>query len=220
MKTAWLIVPALFLSSCFETVEEISLKADGSGTFNYIINLSQSRSEISAALKLDSFMGTRIPSLADIKSSVAEARDRLKASPGISEVVLTEDYANFIIQIRGQFSSIDKLNAAAKNISIQMGADESVVMGSFNYTMTDSTFSRDVTVQLEDKWVRWAEKLLGNLATKATYTCIIRHEKTAAGISNPVAKISPSKKAVLLRANAKEVLADPKSLNLTVRYTQ
>lgn len=218
MKLYWLVIPALSLMSCFETVEEINLKADGSGTFNYIVNMSQSRAEISAALKLDSFMGTRIPSLNDVKANVAEAKRRLQSSPGISQVEVLEDYQNYIIQVKGHFTSLDQLNKAAKDVSVQMGADEEVMMGSFNYAVTDSSFNRVVSVELEPRWIKWAENLLGQMATKATYTCVVKSEKQALSVSNASAKISPSGKAVMLRTNAHSVIHDPTVLNLLIRY--
>lgn len=216
MRILWLLVPLFSLTGCFEAVEEISVKKDGSGSFSYILNFSQSRSEISAALKMDSFMGTRIPGLSDIKSSIAEAKRRLEASPGISGVTLQEDYVNYILQLKGNFSSIEQLNNAAKNISIQMGADEKLIMGSFNYSSSDSTFQRLVTVNLEEKYIKWAEKLLGNLASKATYTMVVKNERTAARVNNSAARISPSGKAVMLRTNAREVLKNLNLVNLSI----
>jgi hypothetical protein len=216
MKRLWFIIPLFSLTSCFEAVEEISMKKDGSGSFSYILNFSQSRAEINAALKMDSFMGTKLPNLSDIRSSIAEAKRRLENSPGISGVTLQEDYVNYILQIKGNFSSIDKMNNAAKNISVQMGADEKVVMGSFNYTSNDSSFRRLVSVALDEKYIRWAEKLLGNMASKATYTMVIKNERTAAKVTNPLAKISPSGKAVMLRTNARDILKDLTLVNMVI----
>lgn len=192
------------------------MKKDGSGSFSYILNFSQSRAEINAALKMDSFMGTKLPNLSDIRSSIAEAKRRLENSPGITGVTLQEDYVNYILQIKGNFSSIDKMNNAAKNISVQMGADEKVVMGSFNYTSNDSSFRRLVSVALDEKYIRWAEKLLGNMASKATYTMVIKNERTAAKVTNPLAKISPSGKAVMLRTNARDILKDLTLVNMVI----
>jgi hypothetical protein len=219
MRKLWFLLPLVFsLSSCFDVIEDISLKANGSGSFLYIVNCSQSKSEIASMLKLDSFMGSRLPSLSEIQQNVSVTRKALSASEGISNVTVTEDYTNYIIEIRGNFASIKDFNNAVKKISIGMGAEETIVNEGFNYEGSDTSFARIVSAVLDDKAAKKVEKLLGANLAKASYTMIIHSEKPIQKVSNSVAKLSPSKKAVMLKMDAGTVIKYPEKLNLFIDY--
>ena len=57
----------LLLTSCIEIIEDLKLNSDGSGTFKYSINLSQSKTKTSAILALDSLYGEKVPKISEIK---------------------------------------------------------------------------------------------------------------------------------------------------------
>ncbi len=206
------------LTSCFENSEEIKIKADGSGSFAMIVNLSQSRSEIASAMKLDSFFGMNLPSLDDIKKNVSEMKSKLNSSQGISNVVVTEDYTNYIVEVKGNFSSIQHFNAAARNIPIALGADASKIQNAYQYTATDTGFSRQIYAAWDENGRRKAENMAGNKINNASYTFIFKSEKAIASVSNPKAKISPSGKAVMLKLNGKDLLSGVNPLNLNIKY--
>lgn len=56
------IVLIPFLSSCFEVIEEIALKNDGTGDVVLTINLSQSKTKVASVMLLDSVQGYKVPS--------------------------------------------------------------------------------------------------------------------------------------------------------------
>ena len=53
-KTIFSLLLLFSFTSCFEIVEDISFKKDGSGVLKLILNLSQSKNEINTLMKLDS----------------------------------------------------------------------------------------------------------------------------------------------------------------------
>lgn len=207
----------LLLSSCFECVEEINLKKDGTGSFVYIVNMSQSKAEINTAFRLDSFMGSKLPSLNEIKTKIAEAKNTLNTAEGISNLTVKENYNDYIIEVRGNFSSIDKFNKAIKQCAKQMGANADAIESDFNYSATDTTYQRTVA-SIEAKAAARILSLFGGRSEQATYTCIIRTEGKVNKVDNSKAKISPSGKNVLLKLNASEVLKNSALLNLSVSY--
>lgn len=213
---ALILVP--LLSSCFENIEEIRLKADGSGSFTYTINFSQIKGEISSALRLDSFLGLNLPSLEEVKSKVRTVRDKLLQSPGISNVVLKEDYDNFILELSGNFTSIDKLNAAAKNISIAMGGNPQRINDGFSYSGTDSSFSRNIYSIWKPEVVEKIRRAAGTRLANSTYRLIVKSEKPAKKVNNSRAKISPSGKAVMLQLSGNDLLTNPQAMDIFIGY--
>lgn len=208
---------SLLLSSCFECVEEINLKKDGTGSFVYIVNMSQSKAEINTAFRLDSFMGSKLPSLSQIKTKIASAKNILMASDGISNLTVKENYNDYIIEVRGNFTSIEKFNAAIKKCAKQLGANEEAIESDFSYAGSDTTYHRSVA-PIESKAAARILGLFGGKAEQAAYTCIVRTEGKVNKVDNAKAKISPSGKNVLLKVNAAEILRNSAVLNLEIDY--
>lgn len=217
IRFGWFLVGVFMLSSCFECVEEINLKKDGTGSFVYIVNMSQSKAEINTAFRLDSFMGSKLPSLSEIKTKIANAKNILLASEGISNLAVKENYNDYIIEVRGNFASVEKFNAAIKKCAKQLGANAEAIESDFSYAGSDTTYSRSVAA-VESKTASKILGLFGGKAEQATYTCIVRTEGKVNKVDNAKAKISPSGKNVLLKVNAGEVLKNSSILNLKINY--
>ena len=109
-----------FLTSCIEIIEDLKLNSDGSGTFKYTINLSSSKLKVSSILALDSLNGEKVPKVSDIKQKLSVFKKTLSVQDGISNVIITEDYDNYIIKLQCDFKNIENLESALKkSISTQ-----------------------------------------------------------------------------------------------------
>lgn len=71
-KFCILIISFLSITSCFEIIEEIDLKSDGTGTMTYTLNLSKSKSKLASIMLLDSINGYKVPSRADIQKGLED----------------------------------------------------------------------------------------------------------------------------------------------------
>ena len=105
----------LLLSSCIEIIEDLKLNTDGSGTFKYVINLSTSKTKTTSILALDSLYGEKVPKVSDIRIKIGEFKRTLQEQEGISNVLITEDYTNYIIKFQCDFKSVENLEQALKN---------------------------------------------------------------------------------------------------------
>lgn len=195
-----LLVPLLFcLSSCFEVVEEINSKADGSGEMITTLNLSQSKSKIASVMLLDSINGYKIPNKQELLHKLDEAVVTLKSVRGISAVRYTADFNNYIITLRFSFDNAASLNRISQIIFNKLKLNAS---GSSFYSFDEKTktFSRNY------QYLPEAGKAFQKLKTEdravfkdATYTSIYRFADPVVRQSNKLAKLSASKKAVMLR---------------------
>jgi len=219
MQRFWVLFCSVIgLSSCFENIEEIRLKADGSGSFTYILNFSQSKGEISTAIKMDSFLGLNLPSIDEMKQKVHVVKQKLIASKGISNIVLKEDWTNYIIELSGNFTSIQQFNAAAKSISIAMGANADKINEGFSYQGSDSTFIRTIYSVWKPEVAAKLRNIMGQRMDASSYTLIVRNEKLAKTVTGVKSKISPSKKAVMVKLNGSDLINHTDYLNISILY--
>jgi hypothetical protein len=104
------VVMALTLSSCFDFVEQIDLKTNGSGHIAATLNLSKSKTKVASLMKMKSIKGIQIPSQADMEKEIRSAfsySSRLK----VFLMQYSTDFSNYIVNISCDFSQIESLNA-------------------------------------------------------------------------------------------------------------
>ena len=194
------------LSSCFEVVEEISMRNDGTGDVVLTINLSQSKTKVASVMLLDSIQGYKVPSKQKIQQELNEAVTYLKKSKGISNVKSTSDFNNYIATISFSFKDVSDINNITKNILTQQKI-KATNTSLYSFNKVTKTFSRRYqpvsTAKTEFNKLKSKDKAVFN---GATYTSIYRFESVVSGTSNPASNISKSKKAVMLKSNIMDLI--------------
>jgi hypothetical protein len=108
-----------FLTSCIEIIDDLKINNDGSGTFKYTLNLSSSKIKVKSILSLDSLYGEKIPKENNIKQKITELKNKLKQQEGITNVIVTEDYVNYIFKVQIDFLNVENLEKGLKNVFSQ-----------------------------------------------------------------------------------------------------
>lgn len=201
----------LTLSSCVDIWDDITLHANGTGTYKYTVNLSASKVKINSILALDSVDGKRIPKISEIKEKIEYYRNKLEEKEGISNVKVESDYTDFIFKITLDFESVAVLQNGIREI------------------IREEIKEKDDPA-LDENWLSWDGKTLTRVVPnfqtmiqkmkaedqeklkKGKYTCVSRFDKPIVKCDNPQAKISPTKVAGLIESNTYSVGTNPSIL--------
>jgi len=187
------------LSSCFDFVEQIDLKPNGSGHIAATLNLSKSKTKVSSLMKMKSIKGIQIPTQAEMEKEIKAAVQLLKQTKGISNVQYQTDFTNFIVNISCDFSQIESLNAFSDILANRFKTKISN-SNRYYYNAQTNVFQRKFVASSN-----WKAKFnqLGsdntNQFADAFYTQIVRFEKTIVAQDNSKAKVAGNKKGVLLK---------------------
>jgi len=205
-KLLLFIVLIPFLSSCFEVIEEIAMKNDGTGDVVLTINLSQSKTKVASVMLLDSVQGYKVPSKQKIQQELNEVVAYLRKSEGISNVKSTSDFNNYIATISFSFKDVSNINNITKNILAQQKI-KATNTSSYTYNKATKTFSRKYqaigTAKTEFNKLKAKDKAVFN---GATYTSIYRFESVVTSSTNPASNVSKSKKAVMLKSSIMDLI--------------
>lgn len=188
----------LCFSSCFQVIEEINLTKAGSGTVNLTLNLSASKTKVASVMLMDSIQGYKVPSKQTIQKELDEVVAYLKKSPGISNVQKKVDFENYILSVSFAFKDIANINNVNQDVLKKLKV-KGISNSSYSYNAKNQTFQRlyqhakDAVVQY-NKLKPEVKKVFKD----ASYTSIYRFEQNIASGNNPLAKISKSKKAIML----------------------
>jgi hypothetical protein len=216
-----IILPLFALTGCFEAIEEINLNDDGSGSFAFTINLSQSKAKIATALLADTINGQRIPSRQDIINEIKAIAVIAEKNPGIKDVKVTHDFDNFVFSFRCSFTDLHALNTFLDEVKKKHHGHQYIGAGHkhFDYDKKNKIYTRNANYATGD-----ASAQLRNIDkamfSKAIFVSISRFNSEVTTVTNTKATIAPSKKAVLVKVSANELLKGTQIISNKITLTK
>jgi hypothetical protein len=207
----------LFLcTSCFEIVEEVSFNKDGSGHVTLTLNLSKSRTKLNSIMLLDSINDYVVPSEVEIRKQIAEAVNRVKKVEGISNLKNRINFEDFIFTFSCDFADTDALNTVISNFSSRKDAVLIKQNKHFNFDKSKNTFTRNYhyNIAKEFKKTKMEDR---EVFETASFTTIYRFETPIVSSENVAAKIAGSKKAIMLRVSAQDIIQNKNSIKNQIK---
>lgn len=210
MKNTWLFFPLLVVSflftGCFEILEEVDLKSDGSGTLRLTINMSESKSNLSNFLDAGEVQGVKLPSRNEIERNLTRAKSALMESPGISNVSISTDFEEFIFVVNAAFEEVEDLNQAINHVADALNRTPFETIKLDNFDLTDQSFRRyfNYPVGLVD--YESLPSMHRYVLETARLVNIYRFDRQVRMCTNDKAQISPSRQAVKMECSVGEVL--------------
>lgn len=213
-----LLISVVF-TSCFEIIEEVTLHENGSGKILLTFNASQSKSKLASVMLLDSVQGYKVPSKAAITEEVTYLVKELKNANGISNVTYTVDYDSYIITLGCNFKQVDNINSFSQSLW-----DKQRMKGTFksyDFNLASKLFKRHFAygpkLKKDFNTLKSADKAVFN---NATYTVIYRFDTEVSTYSNQQAKLSKSKKAMMMRLPITHIINGESSIENTIQLTK
>ncbi|MVT10276.1 hypothetical protein [Chitinophaga tropicalis] len=201
-----LFLLSLFLSSCFEVVEDMKVDRDGSGSMTLTVNLSQSRTKLAAIMMMDTINGHKVPERQDIQQEIDKLVTRLNSTPGISNAKGNIDFTSFIAVISFSFRDVANVNRAISNIMDQYKV-KGMSAANYSYNEAEGRFSRvykntgDVREQYNKLRDRDKE-----IFSSAMYISIFRFENTITDYSNKLSRVARNQLAIMQRCSVKDLI--------------
>lgn len=215
LKSLFLLLSLLFLSSCFDVVDKINLKADGSGEYTLILNASKSKTRLESISKMETINGKRVPKKSEIENKINEASKIFKSVSGISNVKTSMDFDNYIIKLSCNFKKIENINEGLAQLKAKNILGKMIPTQLYSNNVEKKTFTRNKinTFKSDYDKLSKADKEVFN---SAKYTSILQFEKLVKTQTNSNYQISPNKKALKLDGNILDFILQKKQLQNTI----
>lgn len=205
------LLSLLLLSSCFEIVEEVTFNKDGSGSVTLTMNLSKSKTKLKSIMLLDSVNNYKVPSKAEIQREINTAIAKVKKIKGISNVKNTTNFDEYIFTVSCNFTDVDALNNVIVAFSSKKDAMAVKKHKHFKFNKATNTFTRSHHFNLGKEFGKTKVEDRKVFET-ATFTSIYRFKNAIVASQNKDAKIAGSKKAIMLRLNAQDIIKGRKTI--------
>lgn len=221
MKTLFKQFVLLFLlsmvTSCFDIVDKVNVKADGTGEYTVILNASKSKTRLASISKMETVNGKKVPKKSEIEDKINEAARIFKATPGISNVKTTMDFDNYIIKLSCNFKRIENINAGLEQLKAKNIVGKMIPTQIYSQNLAKKSFTRNKinTFKSDYDKMSTADK---EIFTNAKYTSILQFENTISSQTNSFYSISPNKKALKLEASVLDLILQKKQIQNNILF--
>jgi hypothetical protein len=193
-------------------MDDLTIHADGSGTFRYNVNLSSNKIKVNSILALDSLDGQKVPKIEDIKEKVQQFIKTLDAQNGISNVKIEENYTDFIFKFSCDFTNVLSLQEGIKATISSMTKEKNASELNHNWITWDGTkLTRSIPTITLNKVKDLKQSEIEHLK-QGSYTSISRFDKPVEKFGNPAAILSKNKLAVMIKTDTYSLKENPSIL--------
>lgn len=217
LKQFFLLIPLLFLTSCFDILDKVNVKADGSGEYTIILNASKSKTRLASISKMETINGKKVPKRSEIEAKINEAARIFKTTPGISNVKTSMDFTNYIIKLSCNFKKIENINAGLEQLKAKNILGKMIPTQIYSQNLEKKAFIRNKVNTFKSDYDKMS-KADKEVFNDARYTSIMQFENTIKSQTNNSYLLSPNKKAVKLDANVLDFIFQKKQLQNTILF--
>lgn len=210
------LISLLFLVSCFEIIEEVTLNNDGSGNILFTLNLSKSRTKLNSIMLLDSVNTYKVPSKNEIKKHFTTIVSKIKQTKGVSNVKNTTNFEDFIFTVTCDFTNVNVLNNVISTFGSIEEAKKIAKNKHFTYSKSNKTFARSYHYNLEREFKK-TKTQDRKIIQDASLTTIYRFESPIVSSKNKIARISGSKKAIMLKIAVQDIIDNKNTIKNTIQ---
>ncbi|WP_379966717.1 hypothetical protein [Epilithonimonas sp. UC225_85] len=215
IKYFFLFCIFISLTSCFDIIDKISLKADGSGEYAVILNASKSKTRLQSISKMETVNGKKVPTKQEIENKLNHASDIFKNVPGISNVKTSLDFDNFIIKLSCNFKKIENINAGLEQLKAKNIIGKSFPTQMYKNNTAQKTFVRNKIGSYKNDYDKLS-KADKEVFSNATYTSILQFENLIKSQTNSSYAMSPNKKSLKLDGNILDFILQKKQIQNTI----
>ncbi len=211
----WTIL-LLGATGCIEIIDDLSMNADGSGTFRYTVNLSSSKVKVNSYLSIDSLDGKKVPEKADIIVRIDGIIEELRKQEGITEVTFDGNYTDYLFKLKVDFETVEDLQVAVKNvIKAEYNANKIEELNHNWLSYKGGALVRSVPKMTIYKVSELSSNDI-DLLKNGNYLSITRFTSEIRECSNEVASISKNKQAVMLKSDPYSLIRESSLLDITI----
>lgn len=215
-KNILFIIPIFLLTSCFDILDKVNIKADGSGDYTLILNASKSKTRLASLSKMETVNGKKVPKRPEIESKINQAAQIFKTTPGISNVKTSMDFDNYIIKLSCSFKKIENVNAGLEQLKAKNIIGKMIPTNIYTSNLAKKTFTRNKVNTFKDDYQKLSAADKEVFAT-AKYTSVLQFENTIKSQSNAIYQLSPNKKAVKVDGNILDFILEKKPLQNNIQ---
>ncbi|MFY1048235.1 hypothetical protein [Chryseobacterium sp. GP-SGM7] len=213
----FLLISLFLLTSCFDILDKVNVKADGSGEYSLILNASKSKTRLASISKMETINGKKVLKKAEIESKINEAAKIFKNVPGISNVKTSMDFDNYIIKLSCNFKKIENINAGLEQLKAKNILGKMVPTQIYSQNLSAKSFTRNKINTFKGDYDKLS-KADKEVFNDAKYTSILQFENAIKSQTNSAYSLAPNRKALKLDGNILDFILQKKQVQNNIIF--
>lgn len=212
-----LVASSILLVSCITFEENYYLKKDGSGSFEFKVDMSQLMDMMKAFEGMEQEGDEKVPETIDFNKEV----EKLEAIKGITNVKVVEDEENGMFSMSFDFKDYEALNKAHHEALDSTGLDHDVLSKKGNTIffkqITPGDLAKQADASEEDSLAAMmGAGMLSQFNYKINFTLEQEASEVSTGATNNYA--TSNKKSFQLNATVQEIVDEPGLMNAEITF--
>lgn len=194
-----ILMSSVLLTGCFDIVEEVHYKKDGSGTYKFTMDMSGLQSLMAMAMAADTTGQMNLDTLSAFSREMAQ---KVQGISGISNIREIGDAESLVFGIEFNFANLEALNKAATEVAadeIYGKSEKPTFKGAKKeFTRLDAKGFSSLMDQMMGEGGEEME-MAKMFLKDVSYTMIYHFDRKVKKVSNKLATVSEDKKSVTLK---------------------
>ena len=214
ITTIILLFLSLSLTSCFDIIQDLAIKKNGSGKLALTINFSKSKTQLEQLLSQSSIYGFEIPSIHEIDKKLALLKTELTKCQGISNVQISKDFEHYIFKLHCDFIHIDNIAQIQYALMPNHQEKEQFLTYSYHKNKFNCTYSTNLLNEASHHLKTYGISDLGS----ADVISILHFDKTIQECSSTSCQVSKNNLSVFDKMNAATFIKNAQNHSHTVIF--
>lgn len=214
----FLLLTCTIFTSCFEITEEVNMNEDGTGNAVLTIDMSASKENLKSYMKRGEVEGQKMPTRLEIEGILYRMKSIIQDSEGLSNFQNTTDFENFVFTFQTDFTNVESLNKAVNELATQLNDSPYPTIRENNFAYQGNQFKRLFGYPIDTSAYDKLRTIEQYVLEQAHWVSIYRFKKTITHYSNRKARLSPSKKALMMISPLSKIIKGEVSPANTITF--
>ena len=186
------------LTACFEITEEVNMNQDGTGNAVLTIDMSESKENLKSYMKRGEVEGQKMPTRLEIEGLIYRMKNIIQDAPGLSNFQNTADFEKFVFTFQTDFNNVESLNKAVNELATQLNDSPYPTIRENNFSYQGNQFKRLFSYPIDTSAYDKLRTIEQYVLEQAHWVGIYRFKQPITHYSNRKARLSPSKRALMM----------------------
>ena len=206
----------IFFTSCFEIVEEVKMKTDGSGKMIVTVNMSESKEDLKGYMDSGEIGEMTLPDQKELTSYLSRIENTLESVNGMSNASAEADFNEFIFTFAADFTNVKAMNTAVNKLTKELSRGMISIDNKYEYA--NGKFTRSFGSMLSAADYEKLPMMQRFVLESARMVSIYTFSKSVKKMSNENAELSTSNKVVKFKSNLGDIAKGTTSVQNTISF--
>lgn len=207
---------AVFFTSCFEIVEEVKMKTDGSGKMIVTLNMSESKEDLKGYMDSGEIGEMTLPDQKELTSYLSKIENTIESVNGMSNAIAKADFNEFIFTFAADFTNVKAMNLSVNKLTKELSRGMIAIDNKYEYT--NGRFKRSFGTMLSEADYEKLPMMQRFVLESARMVSIYTFSKSVKKMSNETAELSDGNKVVKFKSTLGDIAKGTKSVQNTISF--